>query len=297
MSQYCITQKRIIKFKLPEGYEPDKIQIGVPVTEDNVNKISLKTVEDTILPSGKHGATCRRNAYGYSYPDKEQEKINRYISTNHIYPFGNKNAQAISVDIYKDCYPRIDVPPMEINLVLFEQDNGQRYIIADLTPDIRSNFLKESVNIFLEIYGMCYIFEEEIKIDNIKRRKRINWELLPPGIKPSEHLFNQFKKQVDKDVSFNLSRQQFIEKYKYIEVVEGINGFQGYYAYIFQKYCVLESAIYGNATYIIPCENWQILSQQTKQELTDANIVINKIIHTTEWENKIKNTFENLNIN
>ena len=65
MSQYCITQKRIIKFKLPEGYEPDKIQIGVPVTEDNVNKISLKTVEDTILPSGKHGATCRRNAYGY----------------------------------------------------------------------------------------------------------------------------------------------------------------------------------------------------------------------------------------
>ena len=71
----------------------------------------------------------------------------------------------------------------------------------------------------------------------------------------------------------------------------GINGFNGYYAYIFDKYCFLECAFYGNATYILPVDNWEILSQKTKQELIEKKEVIEKIVHRQEWFGKIENAF------
>lgn len=46
------------------------------------------------------------------------------------------------------------------------------------------------------------------------------------------------------------------------------------------SHCVLESALYGNATYIIPKENWEVLSQKMKKELLDEKIVIEKVIHS-----------------
>ena len=55
-----------------------------------------------------------------------------------------------------------------------------------------------------------------------------------------------------------------MEMYNATTMVEGVNGFKGYYAYLYDNYCVLESAFYGNATYIIPKDNWEELSQKTK---------------------------------
>lgn len=296
MAQYCIKQSRILNFRLPKGYDPNKIQIGIPVTENEAIEIGLQNIGDTVLPSGKYGATCRRNAYGYSYPDKSQPKENRYVSTNWIQPFGNEYASSIAVDIYKPCYLQIEVPPMEIELVLFEDKNGRRFIIADLTPDIRSKYLKETINIFLEVYGFCYIFSDEIRIGEMTKRQRCNWVILPPGEKPSVHITNQLRMQGENDDTFDVSRLISLERYKSEQIVEGVNGFSGYYAYVFEKHCVLESAIYGNATYIIPKENWEILSQRTKQELIDSRVVVSKIIHTEKWENILHGTFDRLGI-
>ena len=86
------------------------------------------------------------------------------------------------------------------------------------------------------------------------------------------------------------------EKYNSEKIVEGINGFKGYYAFIFSKCCVLESAIYGNATYIIPKENWEILSQKTKKELFDENKVIGKIDHTAKWKQNVSDKFRMLEV-
>ena len=89
---------------------------------------------------------------------------------------------------------------------------------------------------------------------------------------------------------------QSTEKYNSEKIVEGINGFKGYYAFIFSKCCVLESAIYGNATYIIPKENWEILSQKTKKELFDENKVIGKIDHTAKWKQTVSDKFRMLEV-
>ncbi|WP_368489225.1 hypothetical protein [Clostridium sp. BJN0013] len=224
MAQYRIKQSRILKFRLPKGYDLNKIQIGIPVMGNEASKVGLQNVGDTILPSGKFGSACRCNAYGYSYPDKSQPPKRRYVSTNWIQPFGNAYASSVAVDIYKSCYLQIEVPPTEIELVLFEDKSKRRFVVANLTSTIRNNYLKETINIFLEIYGFCYIFSDEINFSEVMKRQRCNWEILPPGEKPSVHLTNQLKMQGENIDTFDISRLSFLEKYKSEQIVEGVNA-------------------------------------------------------------------------
>lgn len=294
MAQLHITKTRINNLNLPRNFLVEKIQIGVPVLQNEAEKVGLKQVGDSILPSGGFGACCYKNAYGYEYADKTQPKVNRYICTNWMQPYGNEYAAPIAVDVYRPCYPKVEVPPTEIEFTLYQNQNGKQFILAVLNDTIRKNYLKETVNLFLEIFQSCYIFNDEIKINDTSIRRRCNWEILPPGEKPSIHLRNQLKQKGQETNTFDVSRLQFLERYSAESIVEGINGFHGYYAYVFKDYCVLESAIYGNATYIIPKEDWEVLSQKSKQELFDENAVIEKIIHTEMWKRKLNATLKRL---
>lgn len=296
MAQYSIRGTRILKLSLPKGYDLNTIQIGVPVIGDEAKKVGLEREGDIVLPSGKFGIQSEKNAYGYSYADKTKPKERRYVSTNWIQPFGNDNASPVAVDIYRPCYPQIYVPAYEIELQLYKDENGNRYVIVNLTEEIRKGFLKEAINLLLEIYGICYIFEKDIRIDESAKRQRCNWEILPAGEMPSKHIEKQLREHGNDIDTYDVFRLDYVEKYHAEKIVEGINGFKGYYAYVFKKYCVLESAIYGNATYIIPKENWEILSQKTKKELFNEGYVIKKIDHTANWKYNINKTFQKLNI-
>ncbi len=296
MAQYSIRGKRILKISLPKEFDVNTIQIGIPVMDDEAKKVGLEREGDIVLPSGKFGVQSKKNAYGYSYVDKTKPKERRYVSTNWIQPFGNNNASFVAVDIYRDCYPKICVPAYEMELQLYKGENGSRYVIVNLTKEMRKNFLKEAINLLLEIYGVCYIFEKDIHIDEFAKRQRCNWEILPSGEMPSKHIEKQLREHGKDMGTYDVFRLRYVEKYHAEKIVEGINGFKGYYAYVFKKHCVLESAVYGNATYIIPKENWEILSQKTKKELFDEDYVIKKIDHTENWKYKISKIFESLNI-
>lgn len=294
MSHYSIEKTRINTFHLPKGYNASTIQIGLPSTDEMAEKVGLKSVGDVVLPSATLGPNCARNANGYSYADTTKPKKDRYVSTIWVQPFGNPYASSVPCDIHKKCYPKIVVPPTDIELVLYENDEKEKYIIANLTKDIRENHLKDAINIFLEIFKECYVFSDEIKIDDSTLRRRCNWEILPPGEKPSIHLSKQLRNKGENTDTFDINRLKTLDKYKVEQIVEGINGFMGYYAYVFKDHCVLESAQYGNATYIIPKENWEILSQKTKKELFDKNIVIEKLIHNENWTYNITKSIHNL---
>lgn len=294
MAHYRISKRRIIKLKFPKGYDVKNIQIGIPVIDKEAMKVGLNNVGDVILPSYKFGPACNRNANGYCYPDKTKPKEERYITTNWIQPFGNEYASSVACDIYKPCYPLIEVPPTEIELTLYENEKSEKYVVALLTEAIRKNHLIESINIFLEIYGECFIFSNEIAIESSNKRHRCNWEILPPGELPSEHLKRQLKREGKNTDTYDVSRLKILEYYNAEQIVEGINGFEGYYAYVFKKYCILESAVYGNATYIIPKENWEIWSQKTKKELLDENVVIEKLVHTANWKWNLDSTINEL---
>lgn len=294
MSHFIIKKSKIIKLQLPKGYDIGKINIGIPITNDEHKKLGLTSIGDTVLPSSDFGLVCEKNANGYSITDKTKPKENRYVSTIWVQPFGNDYASPVPADIYRDCYPKVEIPPTEIEISLVEDKDKIKYLIANISPQIRELHIKEAVNIFLEIFGYCYIYGDNLEYDNKIKRQRCNWEILPPGEKPSEHLRKQLNKRGENTDTFDVDRLETLERYKVEKVVEGINGFMGYYAYIFSKHCVLESAIYGNATYIIPKENWEILSQKTKQELINENLVIEKIIHRESWYANIREALTRL---
>lgn len=296
MKSYCIKGKRIRKVNIPKEFDSSKIQIGIPVSGDEAERVCLCEHGDMVLPLGNFGAQSRKNAYGYTYADKTKPKERRYVSTNWVYPFGNTNASMVAADIYKHCYPKVIVPPYGIELQLYQDGIGQKFVIADMNEEIRENHLKETINLFLEIYGVCYIFDETIQVDKSSRRQRCNWEILPAGELPSKHIKKHLMEHGQKTDTYSIFRLEYMEKFKSEKIVEGINGFNGYYAYVFKNYCVLESAVYGNATYIIPKENWEILSQKTKKELFNAEKVIAKLDHTEKWQKNITSMFNELGI-
>lgn len=294
MSYKYFEQTRIRQLTLPTSFDTNKIQIGIPVDADEAMLVGLHNVGESVLPSSDFGCVSKRNACGDEYADKSQPKRRRYINTIWVQPFGNDYASPSPVDVYKKCYPKITVPPIGIEFVLFENFENKQFVLADLTREIRENHLVDTVNLFLEIYGRCYVFDKEVDIKPIKKRRRCNWELLPPGEKPSVHLVRQLKEKNEPRDTFDVNRLYLLDGYDVEFIAEGINGFGGYYAYVFKKYCVLESAVYGNATYIIPKENWDTLSQRTKQELLDENLVVEKIVHTANWKYVIRKIIRKL---
>lgn len=53
---------------------------------------------------------------------------------------------------------------------------------------------------------------------------------------------------------------------------------------------VLESMELNNATYIFKSD-WQELSKISKKQIIDGNLHYKRIIHSPQWEEKIKNLF------
>lgn len=296
MEQYCIKGKRIRSLCIPKAYDLNKIQIGIPVMDDEAEKIGLVEVGDIVLPSGMFGSQSRKNAYGYTYADKTKEKERRYITTNWVYPYGNTDASKVAADIYRECYPKIEVEPYGIEVQLFEDENNQQFVIINMTDEIRKQYMKEAINLLLEIYGICYIYNGVVGIEKAIKRRRCNWEILPPGEMPSKHVEKQSKAMNQSTDTYDIERLNYVETYNALEMIEGINGFRGYYAYLYKNYCVLESAFYGNATYIIPKDNWEELSQRTKRELIDEKKLVGKIDHTEKWKKNIARIFKKLGI-
>ena len=165
----------------------------------------------------------------------------------------------MAADIYRECYPKIEAEPYGIELQLFEGENNQQFVIINITDEIRKQYMKEAINLLLEIYGICYVYNGVVGFEKTIKKRRCNWEILPPGEMPSKHVKEQLKTMNQSTDTYDIERLNYVETYDALEMVEGINGFRGYYAYLYEKYCVLESAFYGKATYIIPKDNWEEL--------------------------------------
>lgn len=247
MSYIVVKKSKIRKLPLPKSFDIDKIQVGIPVCKNEADIVKIYNVGDIVLPSAHFGPICRKNAYGDVFIDKTKPKERRYVSTIWVQPFGNYYAASTPVDIYKPCFPKVEIPPIEIELMLVLDKENRKYIIANIDKQNEENVLF-AINIFLEIYSECYIFNGELNIDNDLKRQKCNWAILPPGEKPSVHLKNMLKASAQNADTFDVSRLEFLDKYKVEKVVEGTNGFNGYYAYVFNNICLFESAIYGNAT-------------------------------------------------
>lgn len=284
-----LTQKRIIKVpnKLQEG---KTYYVSVIANNENLEKLNLKKFEENlcIQPSIKYGITCRKNINGYCKTKKNLPKENRFVRTIYWeWQLYNGEWQSDYKDIYKDCYPREYFAPFGIEMFLKKNLDGKEMII---TKVMKYQNLKNTINLYLEVFGYCEILDDNFKLilDNSKYIRR-NWEILPSDIIINIRKLKNKKSESNNKKDFEQARLDKLENNNPIERNIGSNGFQGYYAYIFEKICVLENPFYGNATYIVNRNDWEKLSKLTKKQLINSNKLIKRIEHNSNWFEQINN--------
>lgn len=151
------------------------------------------------------------------------------------------------------------------------------------------------VNIFLEIFGECNIFDEDLEImaHNIKK---VNWKIFPSGHLDPDFFINN----VNPVLSTLSEEKQKVCEYRFNFIIEkepkfiaiGEGGFRGYIVFGFpEKHLyILESLYQGNATYVFD-ENWETLSKRTKGEILSENLQKDRFIHRKNWKRYINSLF------
>ena len=288
-----ISKKRIISLDFLKKYKNDNIKIGIHVTNNEYEKLGIKEfVEGTIIqPSPELGINCNRNSNGYSFPDKTKPKEDRVINTIYwTWQDWGGNEHGDYFDVSRKVYPRVEIPASNIEFLLTKNNSGESFILANINSKADKQIVKQTINMFLEIFGFCEIFNEDLDLVDIHNKiKRCNWELLPPGVRAIALTSANKEKERNnkKRPDYNQLRLDTLSSYGPFEIFVGSGGFTGYHAFVFENTCFLENAYYGNATYIVPKDKWKELSQLSKQEVLATSDVIDKVNHTKEWFDKI----------
>ena len=289
-----INKKRIINI---DNYDIAKNnKIGVMVSDDNYLKLGIKEFVDglTLTPSFKLGPTCRKNVFGYSVADKSKPKVLKIVNTiewtwEQWIGGGMTETCSKLVDIEKEVYQRIEYPAQMIQFIC-QAVEGKNYIIAELSNDSNKEDYKHVINMFLEIFGYCQIFDDkyDFTIDRAQI-KRCDWEILPKGMRiyVDKRLKEKEQDKISKRKDFNQGRLDYLQKSNYKEIYVGKNQFDGYYVFKYDDLCILENGFYGNATYIIPVLSWEELTKKTKQELVSESLMIERIVHHSNWIKQI----------
>ncbi len=293
-----ISKKRINSTKFIEKLPTNKFFIGIRVTNEEHKKLGIKEFEEwlTIEPSAMLGTNCKKNSVGYSFPDKTRAKENRYITTieYNLLDWGGYEHSGY-VDIYRDAYPRIEVAPTNVEFMCITDNLNRKFIIALIDDISNKSLIKISINMFLEIFGYCEIFNEnmDLIVDKLSI-KRCNWEILPKGIKLDYMTLKNKHNDKTKNKGFEEYRLKILNDFNPNEIFLGTGGFEGYFAFLFDKCCCLESSYYGNATYFLPIKDWEELSKLSKKDLLSSKSIIKKIIHNARWYDEVNNTMKNI---
>lgn len=299
-----ITKKRIreIENNFPTLKIGDKFQIGVKNLDrfkEKLNKIGFQNIEIglTILPS-PIGKISLFNAEGIYLKDKSKPKETAYREVEWHWKEWHGRDQTIerskTVYVPYKRYPRIFISPPSLELKILKNQQGENILVTPVF-ELNSENQKEivhGVNLILEIFGECQIFSEDL--DDILKTptKRLNWKILPEGKMPWQKLKQELKNVLEaagkgkRAVIGN--RIETINKYNPEFVAVGTAGFTGYIILGFPKrnLYVLESAFYGNATYIFEKE-WEKLSQMTKAEVLNESLQKDRLVHQKGWETRV----------
>jgi len=290
-----VNKTRVNNIDFTRKFATDKkIYIGVPADEINVEKldIDIDMGETTVLPSGNFGINCRRNADGEWITDKSGTKEPRHVNTvKWSWRDWAGNEYSDWCDVYRKCYPKIFIPPDLIEIHLFIS-SGKKYLTSKIDIiefEQQRRVIKQTINMYLEIFGYCFLYDEnfDIEINNIKR---CQWEILPPDerkIVITQWFQNMGNKKEPNDTFFQF-RLDIISSFMPNETYIGEKGMTGYIAFVFDDFCIFEHGKYGNATFITKADNWQELSQMTKKELFASNNVLHRFVHQKSWHNDIR---------
>lgn len=249
----------------------------------------------SILPAS-FGPVSSFNANGKYIVHKDQpmEKAYRQAEWHWTEWHGPYRVeQSKLVDIPYKRYPRTFVPPFSVEFTVISKSGSFLLVGPSLIKNNENEEnLKHVVNLFLEVFGECEIFTEDLERIAKIPLIRLNWEILPRGEMPWEKL----KKHIEPILSKVPKGNQPVVKYR-LETINkmkpdftavGRGGFRGYIIHGFsdKSIYVLESMYYGNATYVFD-QRWEQLSKKTKAEILNYQLQKDRVIHRLGWTKRI----------
>ena len=288
-----IKKKRVMNVDFAKKFVvDDKLYIGVPAEDDNIKKldIDISQGETSVLPSAHFGKNCRRNADGEWRTDKSEEKEERVVNTVWWeWEDWHGNHYSKLCPITKECYPKYFIEP---TLIEIQIANGSDKDYLTSIIDVRNfdhDVIKQTINMFLEIFGYCFLYNKDFTFD-IGNIKRCQWSFLPEGEKiwATTQWQEKMKEKNENCDKFYQYRLDTIEGFSPNEIYMGEKGMLGYFAFVFDDFCIFENGKYGNATYITNASNWRQFSQMTKKELFATNNVRARFIHQENWDEQIE---------
>ncbi len=200
------------------------------------------------------------------------------------------------VNYYK--FPtEIDPPPPGVLLTISEDPDKNRMICAPAViyqPD--SERLMHTANLMLELFGICEFSDSSLNTVG-PAATRVSWEILPRGHWDVDHL----KLSVIPRYGVPKRQQQlaeanlrFLLEHSPGAIAVGEAGFSGYAVYVYDhsNLCLCENSRYGNATYVLPDNDWQSLTRLSKSELLKKLGEESRIIHDSNWRSRVDQRFK-----
>ncbi len=292
-----IIQKRIVK---PEGYlsgiqRGHRFYIGLL----DVQRFSVRlqqlgfsaqlNVGERLLP-GVIGKVTGYNANGSFIRRKDLGKETCYRDAEMKDWHGNYHLVTIAYERYR----RQPLPALGTEMTINTGADGSRVVLSSALTltDNNLNIIKHIINLYLECFGECdLLLENLIPAFNVPVR-RLNWDVLPAGNYPWQRLENQVRNVVnavnDQRKNIVLSRLQIIANHNPTFAAIGRAGFRGYLVFGFADFeiYILESIYTGNATYVLN-QNWEQISNYSKEEILNQNLHMARFIHNDTWANSI----------
>ncbi|RIV77684.1 hypothetical protein [Burkholderia pseudomallei] len=249
----------------------------------------------SLLPPTQKGPACRRNAAGYDivHRDKPMETAYRQIEwhwTQFVGRYGTEEMSKI-VDVPYQRYPRTHVAPYSVELEIKVREDGKVFVVAGPFANelAHAAVATNTANMLRETLGGFEVLGKNLSDWVSAPVRRLHWHLLPPGKNPWESARPALEKLIERVPAGNQgvlrARLTAVGNKKPDFVAVGIGGFQGYtvFGFVKQGLCVLESPHVNNATYVLPMESWENVSQMTKAQILDARAHKARIVHTRSW--------------
>lgn len=307
MSPTIIRRKRIRSLARHLGAVPpgSPIALVAPVTDERrpvLESIGLganPAEGDAVLPAVR-GPVSRFNAEGREIVrrDLPMEQVTREALWTWEEWHGNHTVERQKiVDIPYWRYPRDFVPPPSVELRVAATEAGELLVVVDGGPYLPANEadLRHRVNLMLELFGEVELRRQDlVPFVSAGELRRLNWEVLPAGRHPWSTVRAAIAPVIERAKGGKRpviqARLETIGAYGPDFHAIGHGGFAGYLVFGFKNLgiYVLESALYGNATYVLG-EDWESLSQMSKAELLDGALHKERIVHrAASWPTRIR---------
>ncbi|WP_273754925.1 hypothetical protein [Leuconostoc mesenteroides] len=299
-----IVKKRInnVQKYLSDISENQPFFIGIKIEPIQTQKIlseKFNKADETglvFIPKPYNGIMAQRNTVGEFLSDKSKPKETAYRAQSWSLKDWGGNINSGTSEVPYQRYPKIFIEPFGLNFILL--NDKHHLVINKQFNKNKSEYekIKSAINLTLELFNKAETFILDVDTDMLRPvRQSVPWEILPQGVR----IWNAFKdvddsNQVSKSAKILIEeRFKYLEKFKPDIEYQGTAGYSGYIAFAFssKNIYVLDSILYGNATYIFD-GNWEEVSQLTKKQIIDDNLYKYRIIHDKKWKNEIANILD-----